>query len=815
MSSLKRKKISKIPKTLEFQVIEWFDDDELESENDVYSIKMFGVTENGESVCCTVDGFCPYFFIKVPDNWTSSSKKKLLVNLKENYSRNKKIGDDWVKYNGILDDQCKLIKRVDFYGFKNGKTEKFVKLVFENLSSFYNNRKILENFGYPLYESNLDPILRFVHDTKIQTAGWVKVSGLSRNDIAQTQYDIKTHCSNIEFVDRSDISKLRQASFDIECYSSDGSFPNANRPDNVIYQIATTFKTYSDTDCFYKNILTLKKCDEITDPDGIPLDLECFENEEDLLLRWREVIQELDPDILYQYNGDRFDGKYIADRVKLLGIEEEFFNGLGKFKETDSPESYRDKKRMGSIKKSQFSSGAYGTTDYDRLIIPGRINFDVLIYIQREFKLDSYKLDDVAGKYLNQRKHDITPQQIFSYYASGDSAKIKEIAEYCLRDTILPQRLIDKLDILPNQLEMAKVTYVPFKYLIERGQQIKVFSQIARITAEKGYLIPVLKEKKCSVKKCKERARFGFEKKGNVDPEKCEEHKDPEMKCEPKFQGATVLEPLRGSYLNEPITTLDFASLYPSIMRAHNMCYSTFVMDPEYLNLPGVKYETISWEDEHQTFSYSFVQDPEISVLPGLLEYLYKERKAAKKQMAQSTDPFVKSVFNGKQLALKISMNSMYGFLAANMIKCKPIAASVTAKGRQMIESTKNYVETKYPGSVCVYGDSVTKNTPVIIKKNEKTQVVNINELSSYWYLYYGLKEQFEPEGLQVWSDIGWVNIKRVIRHKTNKKIYRVTTLKGIVEVTEDHSLYDSEGKLLKVKDIVIGKTRLLQNACK
>ena len=828
-----RKIFKKTPKSIEFQVIEWFDDDVYDeyTETDAYSIKMFGVTAESKSVCCTISGYKPYFYVKVPNTWGSSSKSRFLDKLLEVYGRNKKIGDELVKYNGVSIENCKIIKRVDFYGFRNQEHDRFIKIVFDNLSAFYNIRKIMPGFKmdghtFPLYESNLDPILRFVHDTKIETAGWVKVSKLTPNDISQTQYDVTTNLKNLEFIDKKEIAPIRQASFDIECYSSDGSFPNGHRKDNVIYQIATTFKTYGENDCFYKNILTLKNCDPIIDPDGIPLQVQCFEEESDLLLAWKELLVKLDPDILYQYNGDRFDGRYIGERVDFNDIEDDFYNGLGKFKPIEE-DTYQLKKRKASIKQAKFSSGAYGTTDYDRLIIPGRINFDVLIYIQREFKLDSYKLDDVAAKYLNERKNPVTVQQIFDYYADGSPDKIKEIAEYCLQDTILPQRLVDKLDILPNQLEMAKVTYVPFKFLIERGQQIKVFSQIARITAEKGYLIPVLKEKECGwryndetgkAKVCKERARFGFEVRGNdgseIIEERCEEHKEANMKVVPKFQGATVLEPIRGGYLNEPITTLDFASLYPSIMRAHNMCYSTFVMNDHYSNIKGVEYETIEWEDEQDgemiNFSYKFVQNEEISVLPGLLAYLYKERKAAKKLMATSTDPFQKSVYNGKQLALKVSMNSIYGFLAANMIKCKPIAASVTAKGREMIDSTKKYVEKNYPGSVCVYGDSVTGHTPILLKNAADEVIIKrIDDINKNWSAY-NEKEQSYTD-YHVWSNVGWVNINRIIRHKTNKKIYRIITKKGIVEVTEDHSLYDHNGKLLKIKDIVINQTRLLQ----
>ena len=714
MSHLKRHPI-KAKGPIKCQILEWQDEDV----EYTYSIKLFGVTEKGYSICITVPDYKPYFYIKVPKNWGVSKKKKFIDSLKD------KMG--W-KVN-IVEDECKILEKKDFFGFTNGEKQRFIKLVFNNLSSFYTVRKELNNKfemeGKKLllqqYESNLDPILRFCHDKNIQTAGWIEIDKYMNNDIANTQIDIEASMKSIKFIDKKDISKIRQASFDIECYSHDGSFPNPKIKENVLYQIATTFKTYGESDCFYKNILTLKDCPEITDANGIPTEVKCFDNEADLLMAWKELLVEYDPDILYQYNGDRFDGKYIGERVILNDIEEEFYNGLGKFKETED-DNWASKKRWGKIKQDRFSSGAYGTTDYDRLVIPGRINFDVLIFINREYKLESYKLDDVAERYLKQKKNPVTPQQIFNYYADGSPDKIKTIAEYCLQDTILPQKLVDKLDILPIQIEMAKVTYVPIRYLIERGQQIKVFSQIARRTKEKGYLIPVLKEKECGVKYtndkgkiviCREKAKYGYEIKGEdggeIVEERCEKHKEEGMSCIPKFKGATVLEPLKGAYF-EPITTLDFASLYPSIIRAEDMCYTSFVNDPKYDELEGVKYNTIEWDEEQDDGTirhncYKFAEDCD-TILPPLLTDLYKERKAVKKLMNTETDPFKKSVYNAQQLAIKVSMNSVYGFLAANMLKCKPIAASVTAKGRQMIDNTKEYVESNYPGAVCVYGDT-------------------------------------------------------------------------------------------------------------
>jgi DNA polymerase delta subunit 1 len=91
---------------------------------------------------------------------------------------------------------------------------------------------------------------------------------------------------------------------------------------------------------------------------------------------------------------------------------------------------------------------------------------------------------------------------------------------------------------------MARVTGVPMNFLLNRGQQIKVVSQLLRKSKEKGFILPTTRSAKAS------------DEKG--------------------FEGAYVLDPSVG-YYKEPIATLDFASLYPSIMMAHNLCYTTLV----------------------------------------------------------------------------------------------------------------------------------------------------------------------------------------------------------------------------------------------
>lgn len=146
--------------------------------------------------------------------------------------------------------------------------------------------------------------------------------------------------------------------------------------------------------------------------------------------------------------------------------------------------------------------------------------------------------------------------------------------------------------------------------------------------------------------------------------------------------------------------------MYPSIIRAWNLCYSTIVLDPRYDNLPGVNYYEVSTDQG----TFRFAQGVP-SVLPHLLTDLAEFRKAAKRKMAdakQRGDAFAAAIHNGSQLAFKVTMNSAYGFAGASQgfLPCVPIAASVTATGRLMIQKTKMLVEQLIPGSRVVYGDT-------------------------------------------------------------------------------------------------------------
>jgi hypothetical protein len=210
---------------------------------------------------------------------------------------------------------------------------------------------------------------------------------------------------------------------------------------------------------------------------------------------------------------------------------------------------------------------------------------------------------------------------------------------------------------------------------------------------------------------------------------------------------------------------------------------------------------------------FSFVQN-QPGVLSGILQNLWSARKVTKREMNSTKDPFLKNVLNAKQLAIKVSMNSIYGFTGAvvGVLPCLEISQSVTGCGRQMIEQTSSIARNKFNCEV-IYGDSVLPDTPVLLKIDDKIIIQEIqylfNEYPSCDYHQFckgTSKQQSIPTNLiKIWTASGWKPLIRIIRHKTTKKIYRICTPTGIVDVTEDHSLLSLNLKEIKPENLNIG----------
>ena len=319
-------------------------------------------------------------------------------------------------------------------------------------------------------------------------------------------------------------------------------------------------------------------------------------------------------------------------------------------------------------------------------------------------------------------KDDVDHHDIFRLSA-GSNADRAIVAKYCVQDCRLVSHLFKKTDMLSGFIEMANICSVPIDFLTERGQGIKLQSYMAKQCRKRNMLMPVLQT--------------------------------PEF--DTGYEGAIVLKPECGVYTDENIAVNDFNSLYPSCMISEGLSSDSKVWAKEYDldgnlikqegvclngtfiydNLPNYTYIDI----EYDTYTYRrlkekgkaikmisgkrivrWAQFPQgKAIMPSILEELLKARSDTRKKMATEPDPFRKKMYDNRQLAYKVTGNSLYGQTGAKTSKFydKDVAACCTAVGRMLIIFSKTLIETVYQnrecdtclGKVnvtakCIYGDT-------------------------------------------------------------------------------------------------------------
>ena len=531
------------------------------------------------------------------------------------------------------------------------------------------------------------------------------------------------------------MAPLRILSFDIECAGRKGVFPEANQ--DPVIQIANVVTRYGEAKPFVRNVFCLDTCSSIVNTQIIE-----FDAEEKMLMGWRDFLEKVDPDVIIGYNIANFDFPYLLDRARHLKCS--------KF-----PYWTRLKSVQSHAKDTSFSSKQMGNRDTKATNTNGRLQLDLLQLVQRDHQLRSYTLNSVCAHFLGEQKEDVHHTMITELF-NGTPESRRRLAVYCLKDAYLPQRLMDKLMCLVNYTEMARVTGVPFNYLLARGQQVKFISQLFRKALEQKLVIPNLKSEA----------------------------------TDEQYEGATVIEPTRG-YYDVPIATLDFASLYPSIIQAHNLCYTTLLNKTTIEKLGLKKDEDYIVTPNGDMFCTTTKRK---GLLSQILEELLGARKRAKKELAVETDPFKKAVLNGRQLALKISANSVYGITGATVGKlpCLAIASSTTSYGRQMIEKTKEEVEARYTiangyshDAQVIYGD--TDSVMVKFGPEELEKAMSLGEDAARYVsskFIAPIKLEFE----KVYFPYLLINKKRYAGlYWTNPVKYDKMDSKGIETVRRDN----------------------------
>lgn len=628
------------------------------------------------------------------------------------------------------------------------------------------------------YMADIKPITVFLSQTDLDYVGWVDVAYKS-SDTGNT-----TICVDIGNVTSSKSTKNKKGflpyshpkvmAFDIEVRTSDSGMPKPYRIlDTVEIISAVVFDNLrSDTTkTFIIHAYDRPMC--IKDAKDI-----ICNDEADIIVKFFELIKQEDPTVITGFNIYGFDLHYLVSRLQLRLLV--------------IPDVSRGFSSSVDLIKVDWKSDAYGHNNYNRLVIGGRVIIDMYLYFKR-MKLDKYSLEFISNKFLGEGKSDMSHKRMMKAFTSGDPDALREVAEYCIRDSALVMRLFEKVQMWIDACEVSKITKCGIEDIYTRGEQMKLVSQCV---------------KECMIRNIV------------LQPQQSSEWK--------QYEGAYVLEPEKGVY--EGCSVVDFQSLYPSIIIAYNICPSTYVKHgnrnlhfaipssfthPENIVPPG----HISCPDARHYFR----KNP-IGLLPGMIKKILYERKSVKAQMASYDKASIDYiVLDRRQNALKICANSVYGMMGFKNSKYfgnLGCAESVTTVGRMLLSNVVEKIELAYPVKV-IYGDSVTGYTPTILRiQKQFVFIETLENIAARWgrgsswiECLYSDKESCDLYDVEVWTEDSWTRCHRVIRHvlAPHKKIIRVLTHTGLVDVTDEHSLLDADGVLVDAKNVEVGD-RLLHH---
>lgn len=646
-----------------------------------------------------------------------------------------------------------------------------------------------------VWETSISTIHRLVTDVKVGYGQWFRVNAcpvpeldkISSNSLEYIASYKDMYAMTAEETQGWNTNPL-VAAIDLECYSANHrAMCNQNYATDVVFQASYILQRLGDPKTRQKFLLPVGPCADI--PGATILR---FDHEIRLIDGLCELINQTDPTLILGYNIFKFDLPYMDARMKLY---------------------MRDWKPCGLIKDQgtkvdtkTWKSSAYGFMNISTLEAEGRLCIDMFPIIKRDHKLDRYTLDFVSKHFLGRGKHDVTPRQMFETYKECCDAnesknaerivkaaqKMGTVGAYCLEDSILCIDLLEKLNVWIMLIELATIVLVSVMHIFTRGQQIRVQNQVYQFAYREDFVLD--------------------ERPGSRDG----------------FAGGAVDDPVVGKFKN--LLIFDFASLYPSIIRAFNICYTTLV--PPESNIPDEMCHVLAWTEtveikghdgkpikgqtEIKYFRYRFIKQEYFhGILPRICEHLVNERNKTRAQINPKNDAVINIVLNQRQLGLKVSANSIFGALGVRegRMPLPEGARSITAMGRQLKGMAADYVRKNYNGSAIVYGDSVSSDTPILVRRNDIIEWICIRDLCHHIQLPdIKVENNIENLGYEVWSDVGWTKIKRLICHKTHKKMFRVLTHTGCVDVTEDHSLLLPNGDEVHPWQVQVGNKLLHQN---
>ncbi|AHM96225.1 DNA polymerase catalytic subunit [Papiine alphaherpesvirus 2] len=583
---------------------------------------------------------------------------------------------------------------------------------------------LCDNFcpGIRKYEGGVDATTRFVLDNPgFVTFGWYRL-GPGRGgapphprpaEAFVTSSDVEIDCTADNLAverERGDLPGYKLMCFDIECKAGgedEAAFPVAANAEDLVIQISCLLYDLAAARLEHILLFSLGSCDL---PEAFVADLGArglpaptvleFDSEFEMLLAFVTFVKQYGPEFATGYNIINFDWPFLI--AKLTDVYKVPLDGYGRM-------NRRGVFRVWDIGQSHFQKRS-------KIKMNGVVNIDMYGIVCDKVKLSSYKLNAVAEAVLKDKKKDLSYRDIPRYYAAGPAQR-GVIGEYCVQDSLLVGQLFFKF--LPH-LELsavARLAGITLTRTIYDGQQIRVYTCLLRLAGQKGFLLPDNPGRFAGAAAARAGGDGGQEEEedaagaeedgGGADAGEGGGDEDASGGgAEPAareggagrhvgYQGAKVLDPASGFHV-DPVVVFDFASLYPSIIQAHNLCFSTLSLSADAVAglEPERDYLAIEVGGRRLFFVKAHVRESLLSIL--LRDWLAM-RKQIRSRIPHSA-PEEAVLLDKQQAAIKVVCNSVYGFTGVQhgLLPCLHVAATVTTIGRDMLLATREYVHARW-----------------------------------------------------------------------------------------------------------------------
>lgn len=383
-----------------------------------------------------------------------------------------------------------------------------------------------------------------------------------------------------------------------------------------------------------------------------------LDSERALLSWFLATFKNLDADLIVTHDASDCQLDIICDRLQAIKLP--MWSRIGRLNLSAQPKRFKD-------------------------CFVGRMICDVKSSAEELIRARSYDLNSLCQQVLKMKEDErieVSNDEMHEMYESVDG--IKRLIAATLADCSYVLKIMCELNVLPLALQITNICGNLMSRTLQGGRSERNEYLLLHAFDEKDYIVPDKKIRESNWNK--DETVYGEPSTSTQAPTQAAPTQAGRKK--PAYTGGLVLEPIKGFY-DKFILLMDFNSLYPSIIQEYNICFTT-------IDQPDNEDDPIDIPDS------ALAQ----GILPKQIRSLVDRRRMVKKLIVPGIDADLKAQYNIRQLALKLTANSMYGCLGFSNSRfyAKHLAALVTQKGRDILLNTKGIV-TKLNFEV-IYGDT-------------------------------------------------------------------------------------------------------------